>query len=401
MKAIVGLVAVAGVAASALAAPTLTPKASFGNAGWRAPHVVLAGDTPGSEGVSTAAASPFFGQNVYKYLSGVASENTFGGANLERGLAYNPATGNLILVSRSNAGGGLRVLDGATGVDKGQLNQGTGIITGGNVTANKVGVSGDGQVFIANLQANTNTGAYKIYNWSSETAAAPTTWYNATVPATGGTPRLGDSLDVTGSGASTRVVTGFAGVRGYATLVGGAVSTTVQAFAPSDPGVGRFRLGVTFAQDENNVWGKETSQPLWRTSYAGNAGTTLGSGLLTSAGEAQMDYAEIGGVAYLAAIDVNNSRVYVYDMTNPAAPVSLFPFGITATTYNTTTNPAPANGNAAGEVKWGAIDNPSKTATLYAMSTNQGIQAFTFVVPAPGAAGVLGLAGLAMLRRRR
>ena len=70
---------------AAVKAASLTPLGTFGNTepGWRMPDEVLPGDTPDTTD----------GSGFYAYLQP---------STLERGLAYNPTTGNLILVSRPN-----------------------------------------------------------------------------------------------------------------------------------------------------------------------------------------------------------------------------------------------------------------------------------------------------------
>lgn len=382
MKSVFCVLAVAGLAAAASAAPTLSALTSFGVNGWRAPNVIQSGDSAGSNN----------GTN-YNYL---------GTGNLERGMAYNPVTGNLILVSRSSAGNGLRILSGTTGNDLGRLNQGTGIISGGTFTTNKVGVSADGQIFVANLATVSGTSNYKVYRWGSETDAAPTTYLSSSFGQA--SIRFGDSFDATGSGANVSLVTGAntssgggspSTPSGYVVMQGG-TGTYVNTFSSALTGT-RFRLGLTFGATADSVFGKVTSDSLYGTSYSGSTGSYSGSpAALTSAGEAQMDYVTIGGVGYLAAMDVNNSRVYIYNMTNPLAPVSLFAFGLT-----TTTGTLAANGNATGDVRWGAVDNGNLSATLYAMSSNQGIQAFTFAVPTPGTLGLALAGGLLAARRRR
>lgn len=373
--------AVVLLAASPSVGATLTAMSTFGGGdGWRAPGELLAGDTPGT---NTAG--------VYNYL---------GTASLERGLAFNSQTGNLILVSRSTAGNGIRVLNGTTGADAGFLNQGSGVITGGTFATSMVGVADDGAVYVANLQTNVSSAAFKVYQWSTETAAAPTTYFGGTVAGFTGTPRLGDSLDVTGAGAGTTIVAGASGTIGYAVINSGG-ATAVPSFAPAGPLAGDFRLGVTFAGNANNVWGKQTggspaAAPLRLTSYAGGVGTSFGSATLTSGGEMAMDYAVVNGVPLLAVIDANNSLLRVYDVTVPATPTLL----VSATTTSGTLS---ANGNAVGSVKFGAISGGN--ATLYAMSTNQGIQAFDLRgvgIPEPTGVALFGIAAsLTVLMRRR
>ena len=352
-------------------AATLSSLGTFGGGdGWRAPGEIVTGDTAGTATGST-----------YNYL---------GTGSLERGLAYNRATGHLILVSRSTAGNGIRILDGATGADIGALNQGSGVISGGTFTTNMVAVGADGAIYVNNLTATASSSAHKIYQWTNEAAAAPTVFASAFASAF----RLGDSLDATGSGASTRLAAGYSGTTGYAVYDNtGALSDVTPITGPVS---GDFRLGITFAQSGSDVWGKQTGAAnlLRRTTYSGSTGTLAGSNAPTSSSEALMDYATIAGVPYLATQDITSSLVRVYDASDPANLVVV-------ASGNLTTTPA-ANGNGVGNVQWGAIDDVTATATLYAMSSNQGIQAFTFVVPEPaGAVLVAGLLAPLLLGRAR
>lgn len=388
------------VSSAAIAQPTLVPKATFGVNGWRAPGVVVAGDSAGSQPAGVYLALTATGDN-------------------ERGLAYNPATNDLILTTRNGAinatGSPFRVLDTTTGRDKGELAFGSGVITGGTFPFLQVAASDDGQIFISNLTADTRTSAYKVYKWSSQTASGPTVHFSGTQAFGTGTtaPRLGDSLDAFGSGANVTLATGYRNLNGLFTLTGSS-SPTGQVYTnsttPTPPpgalgmtGTGpatgasgsNFRLGLTFGATASDILGKVTSQPLYNAALSGS-GLSATSTALTSAGEGQLDFAVIGGVPYLAALDVNNSRVYVYNISNPAAPVSLFPFGLAAQTGIVN-----GNGNASGAIKFGAVDNINLTADIYTLNTNNGIQAFTFTVPAPASAALLGLGGLLAARRRR
>ncbi len=353
---------------AAYAQSSLTALASFGGGdGWRAPLEVLDGDTAGTTSVNGVD---------YNYL---------GIENLERGLAYNPVTGNLVLVSRSTAGNGIRLLDSTTGVDVGALNQGSGLITGGTFTTNMVGVADDGATYVANLQTSADSAAFKIYRWAdAQSATEPSVFFSSTVTGYTGVPRLGDSLDVFGAGANTKLVAGVGpngGPTGYTVFDSNGIPTTVTSFNPvNEISGGDFRLGITFAATANEVWGKQISQNAEFTTYSGAAGTGVASTLLTAAGEAPMDFAIIQGTPLLAAVDTNfvggsnSPTVRVYDVSNPAAPALL------ASGFSTN-DLLPGNPNGTGSVKWGAISG--NTATLYALTSNQGIQAFTFTLELP------------------
>lgn len=367
---VLSLVALAGIAAVANAAPvSLTPNSGFGVNGWVAP----------------------------------VTGSTLGTGNNERAFAYNPATGNLIVASRSG-GNSLKTYSGSTGAQVSQLDLGTGVISGGTFQINQVGVSRDGQIFVGNLQADTRTNAMKIYRWASEGATIDSTpWANTTVNLNPPVPaalatRMGDSMDVTGSGSDVRVVMGHgnnAAIGGY-TVFTATSRTSVTTFSPALAG-SRFRLGLTFGASANDVFGKVSSDSLYGTSYAdGNSvGTRTSTAIaLTSGGESNIDYANIGGTPILAALDQNNSTLRVYDMTDPNNPVLL-------ANANATSGTLSPNGNGTGSVQFGAIDHANQTATIYAMATNQGISSYTFVVPAPGSVALLALGGLAAARRRR
>jgi hypothetical protein len=373
-RVIASAVAAIFIATPSLAA-TLTALSTFGGGdGWRAPNEIVAGDAAG-----TATGSN------YNYLQT---------GSLERGIAYNSATGNLVLVSRSSVGNGIRLLNGTTGADVGALAQ-AGVPSGGTFVINMPAAPGDGSVYVANLQGNVNSAAFKIYRWANEGAAAPTVFFDSTVAGfAGASPRLGDTLDVTGSGAGTTFVAGANGSTGYAIIDSAAAPSVITTFVPPGPSVGDFRLGVTFGPNANTVYGKQTSQGMEVTSYAGTFGASLATNVaLTSAGEAPMDFAVVGGVPVLAVLDVNNSVVRVYNVSDPAAPLLL-------TSATTTSGTLAANGNGVGSVQFGAISGGN--AVLYAMATNQGIQAFELRgVPEPGTLSLLAAAAFALVAAGR
>ena len=104
-----------------------------------------------------------------------------------------------------------------------------------------------------------------------------------------------------------------------------------------------------------------------------------------------IDHITIMGNPYLATLDANSSTVRVYDFLNPAVPVLL-------NSMTTTSGALTANGNGVGQVRWGTV--MGDTATLYAMATNQGLQALVFQVPEPASLSFLACGALFALSRR-
>lgn len=362
---------VALAAATASAQVTMSPMVTFGGGdGWLAP-----------------------GENSF-----LANDNNV------RSMAYNRATGKLVFASRTG-GTNVRLLNGSTGADAGGLNV-TGV-TGGTFAVNGVGVSADGRIYVSNLSTNTATSAFKVYEWSNE-AAAPVNVISSNILAGA---RLGDSIDVTGSGANTKLAFGFgnapaiAGNNGYAVFESngsGGFNGTAVGFTGNPPNAGDFRLGITFGPGNNSVWGSQGASVMRVTTFAGAAGTLTGSAPLLAGNERAMDFAVVNGKSLLATMDTGSSAtpnsgtalVRVYDVTDPLNPVLM------ASGKNTGTATLNTNTNATGSVAFGDI--VGNRATLYAMSTNNGIQAFELeVVPEPATMTALAVGAAALLRRRK
>jgi hypothetical protein len=296
----------------------------------------------------------------------------------------------------------VRILDASTGADLGSLNFGSGIISGGTFTVNMAGVGGDGAIYVANLAAPvTAASPFKVYRWANETAL-PTLAYNSTSITAG---RMGDSLAVFGGGTATKIAAGESNNSGSGARNGYAILSPVDGntftgsrviFSGTPPNAGDFRLGITF-EDESTVIGTQgggTSTTLRVTSFSGTTGTPLGSPALTLSGAQRLiAFAEVGGVPLLATESTGNATVRIWDMTDPNAPVLLG-------SRNNTSGALTANGHDTGELAWGDISG--NTAKLWALSSNQGIQAFSVTVPEPGLITLLGLAlAVALLRSSR
>lgn len=312
------------------------------------------------------------GENGYSFL---------GTGNLERGLAF--GNGQLYLVSRQG-GVNVRRLNALTGADTGGLDV-TGI-SGGTFALNMIGVAADGAIFAGNLTTSAATN-YRLYRWAGD-GATPTVAYDAAP----GAPRLGDSFSIRGSGTDTRIVASGTGTSGFLSVKpsdGSATLVSVPGTAAGD-----FRLSITLV-DENTVVGAQggTSPFRW-VDFDGATGTLVASPSTTSASERIVSYTLLNDVPLLASLDTVSSAVRIYDASDPNQLNLL-------ATVNNTSGALAANGNGVGSIAWAALSDD--TALLYAMSANQGIQAFAVTIPEPGVVGLLALGGglLATTRRRK
>lgn len=312
------------------------------------------------------------GEGGYTYL---------GTGGLERGIAY--GNGELYLVSRQG-GVNVRRLNALTGADLGGLNV-TGI-AGGTFAANMVGVGGDGAIYVGNLSTAAGTN-FKVYRWEGD-GAAPTVAYNAAP----GAPRLGDSFAVFGSGADTRIVASGSGTSGFVSV--NPTTGTGTRVSVAGTAAGDFRLSLS-AVDANTVVGTQggTSPFRW-VDYDAATGKLVASSTKTANNERLISYTVLNHIPLLASVDTGTSAVRIYDATDPAH------LNLLATVKNTSGALA-ENGTGVGSLAWAPLS--ADTAILYAMSANQGIQAFTVTIPEPGVAALL-LAGggllLAASRRR-
>jgi len=332
-------------ALSASAQFSITPLSTFGSGGWLAPN--------GYNG------------STYTYLTT---------ADTERGLAC--SSNHLYLVSR-NGGDFICILDSRTGADLGALNLGSGVVSGGTFNVNLVAVGGDGAIYVGNLA--TGPAAFRVYRWANDLSnTTPTVAYSG-VPLAGA--RIGDSLAAITSGGSTLLAAGFnstpsvTGNSGYALIDVTAGAAVAVGFGATPPAAGDFRLGIAFT-DASHVIGTQGGSgnaPRY-SSFSGSVGALLASPVLASTDERALAYAVVGGLPLLGALSTTDNHVSLYDLTDPTTPVLVGQ-------ANATSGTLPADSHNTGAVAWGEISG--NTATLYAMATDDGIQAFTVTVPVP------------------
>jgi hypothetical protein len=313
-----------------------------------------------------------------------------GTANNERGLAY--GNGHVYLVSRTG-GTSIRRLDPATGADLGSPLDMTGV-SGGTFAVSAAAIGGDGAIYAANLTTQSTTSPFKVYKWATE-GSTPTVAYSGDAGLPGS--RAGDDLAGVGSGSGTRIVAGYnstpavAGNNGYSVIDPTAGTAGAVAFTGTPPNAGDFRLGITFT-DSSHVLGTAGSSLYRNSSFSGSSGTLINSPAIPDPAGATADrllqYTTINGTPLLAVQSIGDSHVSVYDVTDPSAPIYL-------ASGNNTSGSLTANGNGTGQIAWGdVVDNGDGTLsrTLYAMSTNQGIQAFKVtLVPEPASIALFAL----------
>ena len=204
----------------------------------------------------------------------------------QRSIAYNPATGHLLTVSRYPAtNAAIYILEGRTGALLGELDT-NGLFLEINFPVNCVGVASDGVIYACNLTVDStntpagNNGPFRLYRWASE-SAAPTVAYIGDPSDTDTNlnhRRFGDSLAVRGSGSNTELLAGTrAGkvVARFSTPDGYSFQHQ-KLEAPDLQGISAmvtiaFGAGNTFwAKAENSA---ATNQPLQYFSYDTGAGT--------------------------------------------------------------------------------------------------------------------------------
>lgn len=306
--------------------------------------------------------------------------------NTERGVAYNPITKHVLVVSRSDAT--IYILDAETGADVGTLNMGDGIVSGGTFPMNMIGVSDDGVIYMANLSTSTTAPFLRVYRWASEAAEAPTVAFEgdpagANEEGVSNNPqRWGDSMDVRGAGASTQILFGSnaGSVAALLTTTDGETFTSKLITEAQIAGA----LGVSFGAG-NTIWTKKggaSPQPLRHVQFdpATGAGTVLHE-FPSSQFPATIGQVDVNGASnILAAIAIETpDNVKVYDISDLSAP----PVLIDAENF-----PADnANGNAVGSVV-------ATGDLIFALDTNNGLVAYrliesvtapSFVAPLPPA----------------
>lgn len=362
--------------------------------------ISIAGLAATAEAQVTASMQAISGFGTAGWLAPAASSGYLTTDSTQRGMAYNPVSSEVLVAFRqsvSSVANSLARFNGTTGAFIG-VTSNTGV-TGGNFAINSVDVTSDGVIYAANTSTSSGN-PFKVYSWA-DAAATPTTVFNNpydTAPLAG-INQLGQSFAVFGTGASTQFAAGGSSTANTNNFVigsglSGGTFTAATAYTnvtPRSSAVNNdYRLGLTYV-DSNTIIGLQGGSTRL-TDFDGTTATVTASSSGSLGGTVNyriIDYINVAGTPIVAGLNVSTSRVDIFNFTNPVSPVSL-------ANLNLTTTPA-SNGNGTGAISWGdLVDNldGTYTANLYAMSTNQGIQAFQVtMVPEPTTC-IMALAGL-------
>jgi hypothetical protein len=297
--------------------------------------------------------------------------------NTQRGLTYNPNSGDLLLVSRSPSNS-IRALSAVDGTDMFAMAIDPGVVIGGVTLAlNMIAATEDGNVYVCNLAQNAEL--FRIYRWASEdNETTPTLAFSAAANSLGAA-RWGDSFNLRGNtfdnslqiiagSRASNLVTIFTTADGGNTLISNVVRV------PGAPN-GAFGLSVSFGHS-NTFWGKgDSSTALRLVQYDLANGTGV---VLRTYGSASF---ALG--ATVVAFDPSRNVLAANSLENPdnlrlydAADLDLGPRLVDQELFPRD------NDNVNGT---GAIDfSPDM---VFALDSNNGIIAYTFGAIPPGPPG--------------
>jgi DNA/RNA endonuclease YhcR with UshA esterase domain len=293
------------------------------------------------------------------------SVDWFGINNTERGAAYNPATDNVVVVSRA-AGPSLRILHAGTGEERGTMNV-TGI-SGGTFALSEIAITEDGQIFAANLTTDAAASPARIYRWRNE-RAMPELVFSGALPApsanwTAG--RYGDGIGVYGSGDDVDVYLGGSNNDTIVRFNWDGEALTQAAVLVPEAGVQRGRFGLApVSRDELWINGAGAVLALVDANTGDIIREVLDSPRSTAGG--YLAYFTLDGRQHLATgpqFGIEEGFA-VYDVTTPGSEY------VVALTEVLGPNP---NLNAAGSPAWDFRRN-----NLIVLSTNNAVASYSLM----------------------
>ncbi len=331
--------------------------------------------------------TPLSSFGVNGWLSGTAF-GASGTNNVIRSMAYNAATGNLLVAN----GSALQVVNGTTGAIGATLSS-IGV-TGGARALNVVAAMTDGVIYGGNLTTSSSSSAFKIYRWANE-SATPTTFYSGDAGLPGGA-RVGDSLASFGNDATGVLAFGTGTTAGSPTNyfsrlpTNGGVAGTAVAMSGTGAANQSFRLGLVFV-DPDTVLGLSAGSTTNNAVVSGTSPSWTFDALrtITNSNERSVSaLTNVFGTSLLATMQFGSTgtnTVRIYNASN----ILTAPLAAPLASANIAGSNI-SNGNGTVGIGFGTVNgNP----VLYAMNTNNGIQAFQ-IVPEPSTMAMLAMGGV-------
>ncbi len=319
-----------------------------------------------SSGSVTKEDAPPAEELVNWFEVSVDGNDFFKNDNNTRGLAYNPATGNLLVVSRTGTSA-VHIMHGVTGEVLGTLDGSAIVNTGSTFPINLISVTDDGVIYAAGLALANQT--FRVYRWADE-AAAPTIAFEGVVA-----QRTGDAFKVVGTGTNTLIYgSGGGSNRVYIFSTADGEAFTLNTEVAVTAGLARGGIAPTSVGVNSNMWvnGSGTAVTLIDAS-----GATVASISSTKIGTSFMhvDYFSSGGKDYIAVaggnVEASSRRVEIWNVTVPGSAY-LAAFGTMQGTWA-----ANANGTGTVDVYFNADDDEFR---VYHLVTNNLIAGYSDVI---------------------
>lgn len=294
--------------------------------------------------------------------------------NAQRGAAYNPASDNVLVVSRTGETT-VYVLSGADGSELYTLDNDPSIIKGGTFTLNLVGVADDGAVYAGNLSTSAANPNYKLYRWEDDSFNAfPIVAFGddeggdpgLSIPDADNAQRWGDSMDVRGSGRDTQILLASrSGTQASILTTTDGETFTPNAILIEGIPAGGIGLGVAFGKG-NTFYGSTVNGPVYLIEYdlITGTGSVIGTypNTIVSGGTAPLG--SDPGSDYLAGLNVGTHQVTLFNISDaPNAPV-----------FQAADSMPVSNANANGT---GAVDVANQV--LISLDTNNGLSVWEIV----------------------
>lgn len=294
--------------------------------------------------------------------------------NTERGFGYNPVSDRVYVVSR-NGGLFVQKLDAISGAELGTMDV-TGI-AGGTFPLNDMGVTQDGVIYGCNLVLN-EAGVFTIYKWSDDMAVPSVAFssnFGGVLP-----KRMGDKFTVIGKASDNTAEIWFADPT--------AATNCVHRLTTSDNGQ-TFTLAQTITLPASTIGTSPSVYPLleadppmfllngngkYITAWDLNA-NLLGDipGTIVGTGSNSLIYYEVNNCPYIATFQYGSTTENFRTIMVDGDPHESITYVSSPSMYLNNN----ANGTGDIEIRY----NPDGTQTMYVLSTNNGVGAYTISYP--------------------